>query len=77
MARKKKRSKLGYSSEDVFTWDDVALSLSCFGIPEREFTRWFNGQTGVILPNGKLGYFRWDIERFTKAYLQCTLRGLR
>ena len=35
----------------------------------KKFSKWISGQTGTVLPNGELGYFRHDIERFADMIL--------
>lgn len=55
--------------DDAFTPDQVSIVMRWVGIPEQEFFKWIDGQTGIILPNGNLAYYRSDVEYFVQKKL--------
>jgi hypothetical protein len=79
--KKKKTSKIGFnatpipqyeaedSTLDAFTEEEVKVILRWVSIPDKEFFDWHGGQTGIILPNGKLGYYKSDLEFFVQHKL--------
>lgn len=52
----------------VCTEEDLKARLT--PLERKKFYKWFNGQTGIILDTGELGYYLHDVDRFIKLYRQ-------
>ena len=52
------RRRLGYD------WAEVQKILRSHGYRDEQFTRWHVGQTGAIAEDGRLLYYRSDVEDF-------------
>lgn len=50
-----------------YTEQEVQKLLEQHGIPDKAFREFINGQTCPIIQDA-LCYFRWDVDRFLKAY---------
>jgi hypothetical protein len=64
MARHKTRRAETFDNHQGVSDEEVRTLLKFFRIPDQEWNEWINGQTCPILPNGKMGYFWWDVKRF-------------
>jgi len=53
-------------SGTIYVIKEVKKLLRHYKIPYRKFNKWFIGQTYMVLDNGKIGYFTWDVQRFIK-----------
>lgn len=64
MARHKRAKYKATETHQDLSYEGVHTLLDFFGIPDRDFDDWIQGQTCPILPNGKMGFFWWDVKRF-------------
>jgi hypothetical protein len=49
-----------------FSPAEVRGVLKFFNLPEEEYLAWMNGQTCPMLPDGNIGYYFYDLERYVK-----------
>ena len=50
----------------AYTWKGCKKILRKNKLKAGEFSKWMNGQTGLMLPSGGFGVYPWDLERYIK-----------
>jgi hypothetical protein len=64
MARGKRGRKEIFDDHTPFSFEEVCAVLRFFNLPVREFNEWISGQTCPICPNGNLGIYWYDLNRY-------------